>query len=74
MCSDDYKLHTSPHTHVQIDEHDDLESIMSSYVYGLIDHDSWTLIEINSSDIDTASGDCNDLSTVLAISCRSSTM
>ena len=26
MCSDDYKLHTSPHTHVQIDEHDDLES------------------------------------------------
>ena len=21
-----YKLHTSPHTHVQVDEHDDLES------------------------------------------------
>ena len=42
MCSDDYKLHTSPHTHVQIDEHDDLESIMSSYVYGLIDYDSLT--------------------------------
>ena len=40
MCSDDYKLHTSPHTHVQIGEHDDLESIMSSYVYGLIDYDS----------------------------------
>ena len=39
MCSDDYKLHTSPHTHVQIDEHDDLES-MSSYVYGPIDYDS----------------------------------
>ena len=42
MCSDDYKLHTSPHTHVQIDEHDDLESIMSSYVYGPIDYDSRT--------------------------------
>ena len=40
MCSDDYKLHTSPHTHVQIDEHDDLESIMSSYVYGPNDYDS----------------------------------
>ena len=40
MCSDDYKLHTSPHTHVQIDEHNDLESIMLSYVYGPIDYDS----------------------------------
>ena len=40
MCGDDYKLHTSPHTHVQIDEHDDLESIiMLSYVYGPIDYD-----------------------------------
>ena len=74
MCSDDYKLHTSPHTNVQIDEHDDLESIMSLYVYGPIDYDSCTLIVINSSDVDTASGDWNALSTVLAISCRSSTM
>ena len=33
MCIDDYKLHTSPHTHVQINEHDDLETIiMLSYV------------------------------------------
>ena len=39
MCSDDYKLHTSPRTQVQIDEHDDLESIMSSYVYGPIHND-----------------------------------
>ena len=31
---------TQAHTHVQIDEHDDLESIMSSYVYGPIDYDS----------------------------------
>ena len=46
MCSNDYKLHTSPHTHVQIDEHDDLESIMLLYVYGPIDYDSWTLIVI----------------------------
>ena len=41
MCSDDYMLHTSPHTHVQIDEHDDLESIiMLSYIYEPIDYDS----------------------------------
>ena len=41
MCNDDYILHTNPHTHVQIDEHDDLESIiMLSYVYGPINYDS----------------------------------
>ena len=38
---DDYMLHTSPHTHVQIDEHDDLELIiMLLYVYGPINYDS----------------------------------
>ena len=41
MCRDDYKLHTSPHAHVQIDEHDDFESIIVLlYVYGPIDYDS----------------------------------
>ena len=43
MCSDDYMLHTNPqtHTHVHIDEHDDLDSIiMLSYVYGQIYYDS----------------------------------
>ena len=39
--SDDYTLHTNSHTHVQIDEHDDLESIiMLSYVYGQVYYDS----------------------------------
>ena len=40
MCSDDYKLHTSPHTHVQVDEHDDLESNNVIVFYGPIDYDS----------------------------------
>ena len=41
MCSDDYKCHTSPHTHMQINEHNAHGSIiMLSYVYGPIDYDS----------------------------------